>query len=129
MANTLYEGISDDSGFEGSTIDNDTSVLYHDTESVDPETGETVSVGNLETTLYLRKTVRLADEFTGDIIETVQSLKDDYDSDYVFNIDPKEPDSLQNIFGRAAISKKNLERLRISIHILKTHKKKFSITS
>jgi hypothetical protein len=107
LANTLYEGISDDSGFEGSTIDNDTSVLYHDTESVDPETGETVSVGNLETTLYLRKTVRIADEFTGDIIETVQSLKDDYDSDYVFNIDPKEPDSLQNIFGRAP--KKNLE--------------------
>jgi hypothetical protein len=107
LANTLYEGVTDDSGFEGSSIDNDTSVLYHDTESVDPETGETVSVGNLETTLYLRKTVRLADEFTGDIIETVQSLKDDYDSDYVFNIDPKEPDSLQNIFGRAP--KKNLE--------------------
>jgi hypothetical protein len=107
LANTLYEGISDDSGFEGSTIDNDTSVLYHDTESVDPETGETVSVGNLETTLRLRKTVRTEDEFTGEVVETIQSLKDDFDSDYVFSIDPKEADSLQNIFGRAA--KKNLE--------------------
>ena len=107
LANTLYEGIADTSGFEGSSIDNDTSVLYYDTESVDPDSGEVVSVGNLETTLYLRKTVRTEDEFTGEIIETVQSLKDEFDSDYVFNIDPKEPDSLQNIFGRAA--KKNLE--------------------
>ena len=99
LANTLYEGVADSSGFEGSTIDNDTCVLYHDTESVDPETGETVSVGNLETTLYLRKTVRTEDEFTGETIETVQSLKDDFDSNYVFSINPKYPDILQNIFA------------------------------
>ena len=105
LANTLYEGIADTSGFEGSSIDNDTSVLYYDTESVDPDSGEVVSVGNLETTLYLRKTVRTEDEFTGEIIETVQSLKDEFDSDYVFNIDPKEPDSLQNIFGRETLKR------------------------
>ena len=105
LANTLYEGIADTFGFEGSSIDNDTSVLYYDTESVDPDSGEVVSVGNLETTLYLRKTVRTEDEFTGEIIETVQSLKDEFDSDYVFNIDPKEPDSLQNIFGRADLKR------------------------
>ena len=66
-----------------------------------------VDVGNFESTLYLRRTVRTVDEDTGEVIESIQSLKSNYDSDYVFSIDPKAPDSLQNIFGRAP--KKNIE--------------------
>ena len=93
-------------GFLGSTIDNDTKVMFYEGEVTD-EDGNTVVVGNLESTLYLRRTVFETDETTGEVLESVQSLKANYDSDYDFSINPKAPDSLQNIFGRLA--KKNGE--------------------
>jgi len=93
-------------GFEGSMIDNESALMYYDGEVIDEE-GNEVIVGNFETTLYLRRTVRSVDENSGDVIESIQSLKSNYDSDYVFSIDPKAPDSIQNIFGRTP--KKNVE--------------------
>lgn len=93
-------------GFLGSSIDSDTKVMFYEGEVQDDD-DNTVVVGNLETSLYLRRTVVETDESTGDQIESIQSLKANYDSDYDFSINPKSPDSLQNIFGRQA--KKNNE--------------------
>ena len=105
MANTLWadngqpavDAIRD--GFENTTVDKETSLMFYEGEIIDDE-GNEVVVGNFESTLYLRRTVRTVDEDTGEVIESIQSLKSNYDSDYVFSIDPKAPDSLQNIFGR-----------------------------
>ena len=112
LANTLWadngqpavDAIRD--GFENTTVDKETSLMFYEGEIIDDE-GNEVVVGNFESTLYLRRTVRTVDEDTGEVIESIQSLKSNYDSDYVFSIDPKAPDSLQNIFGRAP--KKNIE--------------------
>ena len=126
LANTLWAepGTSGDydadySGFEGTVVvgtdkdgddvldgDDEGTIMFYDGEVTD-EDGNEIVVGNFEAKLCLRRTVRSTDENTGEVIESVESLRSNYDSNYVFSIDPKAPDSIQNIFGRQP--KKNLE--------------------
>ena len=108
LANTLYNNQPDLTGFLGSEIsehgEGNGEILFYDGEIVD-EDGEDVVVGNLELELHLKKTVRELDD-QGNVTESIQDLKPNA-VPYVFNINPTEPDSLHNIFGRAP--KKNLE--------------------
>jgi len=107
-------------GFSGSYIDS-SSVDHSDGSADEPvegwenvfyegevtdEEGNTIVVGNFDSTLYLRRTIPEVLE-DGTISEVPESLKANYPSNYKFSIDPNSPDSLQNIFGRTP--KKNGE--------------------
>lgn len=118
LANTLYqrsngsEPVSDYSGFYGSFTDPSSNLVYHDVLSVDPDSGEELVESNFQSNLHLRTTID-EDGNPGTIDDQeVVYVKTDLNgdlipSDYVFSIDPRDPNSLQNIFGRAP--KKNIE--------------------
>jgi hypothetical protein len=117
LANTLYQTstseapVVNNTGFLGSTTDASTNLMYYSESELDD--GTTVVDSNLSSTLHLRTTLD-EDGNPGTIDDqSIVSVKYDIHngerivSDYVFSIDPRDPNSLQNIFGRAP--KKNLE--------------------
>jgi len=95
--------IVDLSGFRGSEVDSLTDTMFY-TEVQDAD-GNSVVSSNLRSTLKLRTT----DE--DGVVQYVGGKEDangnEIPSDYAFSLDPRDPDSLNNIFGRAA--KKNVE--------------------
>jgi len=121
LANTLFQTkhgeapVVDNSGFRGSLIDTASNLLHYTetvlNEGTDDE--QTIVDSNLSSTLHLRTTVdadgnpgTIDDQTTVHVkydIHTGERIK----SDYVFSIDPRDPNSLQSIFGRAP--KKNIE--------------------
>jgi hypothetical protein len=115
LANTLYQtthGVTpvvNNEGFEGSEVLPATNLMYYDrTELAD----KTVIVdANLSSTLKLRTTDDgVVKNVKYDIHKAPDPNNPDANrivSDYVFSIDPRDPDSLQNIFGRAP--KQNIE--------------------
>jgi hypothetical protein len=108
LANALItspsgESIVDLSGFRGSEVDSLTDLMFY-TETEDAD-GNSVVSSNLRSTIKLRTTD--SDGVVQNVGDKEDENGNEIPSDYSFSLDPRDPDSLNNIFGRAA--KKNVE--------------------